>query len=53
MVPPGSDVRARTRGGSLFNRAMTQVLEAEAAVVGRGNLNFSFGLSIFLLAAKR
>jgi SAM-dependent methyltransferase len=50
LVPAGSDVRSSTRGSSGLNRAMTKLLQLEAAFLRRGN--FPFGLSIFLLAEK-
>jgi SAM-dependent methyltransferase len=52
LAPSGSDVRSSTRGNSQLNRAMTSLLEMEAALLRGGRLNFPFGLSVFLLAAK-
>lgn len=45
-----SDVGARTRGGEGLNRTLTAILKLEAAILRR--LNFGFGLSIFVIAAK-
>jgi SAM-dependent methyltransferase len=50
LAPAGSDVRSSTRGSSGLNRAMTNLLKLEAAILRRSN--FPFGLSIFLLAEK-
>jgi SAM-dependent methyltransferase len=52
LASAGSDVRARTRGSSRLNRAMTFILKMEAAILRRRISSFRFGLSIFLLAAK-
>jgi ubiquinone/menaquinone biosynthesis C-methylase UbiE len=50
LAPAGSDVRSNTRGSSGLNRAMTNLLKLEAAIIRRSN--FPFGLSILLLAEK-
>jgi SAM-dependent methyltransferase len=50
LAPGGSDVRSTTRGNRLLNRALTCVLQSEAAILRRCNL--PFGLSLFVLAAK-
>ena len=50
FAPAGSDVRANTRGGSRLNQAMMHILKTEAAILRHHR--FSFGLSIYLLAAK-
>jgi SAM-dependent methyltransferase len=52
LASAGSDVRENTRGNERLNRAMTAILRLEAAILRRDSLNFGFGLSIFLLAAK-
>lgn len=48
--PGGSDVGAQTRGGDGLNRAAAAILRIEAGILRRHD--FSFGLSIFLLAEK-
>ncbi len=50
LATQGSDVRTETRGSNRLNRVLTSILKGEAAYL-RGR-NFSFGLSIFMLAAK-
>ncbi len=50
IAPAGSDVRSRTRGNRWLNKALTRLLETEAAILRYGN--FSLGLSIYLLALK-
>jgi hypothetical protein len=50
IAPPGSDVRATTRGSKGLNLALASILKTEASILRRHNLRF--GLSIYLLAAK-
>ncbi len=52
LATPGSDVRPMTRGGDEINRILASALKLEAAVLRRNRIDFGFGLSIFLLAAK-
>jgi hypothetical protein len=49
-VSAGSDVRATTRGNERLNRAMTSILRLEGRMLRR--INFGFGLSIYMVAAK-
>jgi SAM-dependent methyltransferase len=52
LAPAGSDVRSATRGGAGINRALASILRAEAAVLRGNRLDFPFGLSLFVIAAK-
>jgi SAM-dependent methyltransferase len=52
LAPGGSDVRPATRGTRRTNRILMSILESEAALLGRPQVRFPTGLSLFLLARK-